>query len=157
MVNPYGSLDPEPAGHERPLLYPEVGGLATLVRGARKRCPRCAERRIFATWFRMSRTCPTCDLLFEKETGGFLGAMALNYVAAVGVWLTVLAIWLAITIPRVPVVEILIVSVVLIVGVPLWFYPRSKGIWAAIEFLALRTDPDYRPPVRRDPRTSGLE
>jgi hypothetical protein len=41
--------------------------------------------------------------------------------------------------------------------VPLWFYPRSKTIWAAVEFMVLKTDPDYRAPVRRDPRARDLE
>jgi hypothetical protein len=30
-------------------------------------------------------------------------------------------------------------------------------LWAAIEFLVLRTDPDYRSPVARDPRARELE
>jgi hypothetical protein len=29
--------------------------------------------------------------------------------------------------------------------------------WAAIEWLAHRTDPDYRPPSAKDPRAKGLE
>ena len=65
--------------------------------------------------------------------------------------------WLAATVPDVPVAAMLPVSVVLLVAVPLWFYPRSKGIWAAVEFLVLRADPDYRPPVHRDPRAGELE
>jgi hypothetical protein len=93
----------------------------------------------------------------QKEQGGFLGAMTLNYVASVAVWLAVLGIWLAITVPDVPITEMLIASMVLLIVVPIWFYPRSKGIWAAIEFLVLRSDPDYRPPVQRDPRTTELE
>jgi hypothetical protein len=38
-----------------------------------------------------------------------------------------------------------------------WFYPRSKAIWAAIEFLVERSQPEYRTPLRRDPRAKGLE
>lgn len=156
-MNPYGSLEPTPREKSGTPLYPEVGGLSVLFRGARKRCPRCGERRIFPSWFRLARACPRCGLLFEKETGGFLGAMTLNYVASVGVWLVVLGIWLALTVPDVPVTAMLVVSAVLLVVVPLWFYPRSKGIWAAVEFLVLRGDPDYRAPVRRDPRIHDLE
>jgi uncharacterized protein (DUF983 family) len=156
-VNPYGSLEPTPREEAETSLYAGVGWLSVLFRGARKRCPRCGERGIFASWFRLVRTCPRCGLLFERETGGFLGAMTLNYVASVGVWLVVLGIWLAITVPEVPVTAMLVVSAVLLVVVPLWFYPRSKGIWAAVEFLVLRSDPDYRAPVRRDPRARDLE
>jgi hypothetical protein len=47
--------------------------------------------------------------------------------------------------------------VLVLVAMPLWFYPRSKTFWAAIEFLVARSDPEYRSPVRRDPRAKDLE
>ncbi len=128
-----------------------------LLRGARKRCPRCGERRIWEGWFALKVRCPRCDLRFEAELGGFLGAMTLNYGAAFVVWGVMVGVWLAFTVPDVPVVPLLIASIVVLVGVPLWFFPRSKSIWAAIEFLVLRSDPDYRTPVRRTPRAERLE
>ncbi len=83
--------------------------------------------------------------------------MTLNYLIGVVVWVAMLAIVLAFTVPDVPVVPLLIASVVVFVAVPLWFYPRSKTLWAAIEFLIERSDPDYRSPVKRDPRRRDLE
>jgi hypothetical protein len=83
--------------------------------------------------------------------------MTVNYVASVGVWLVMLGVWLALTVPDVPVVPMLVASVGVLVVVPLWFYPRSKSLWAAVEYLALRTDPDYRAPQERDPRADELE
>jgi uncharacterized protein (DUF983 family) len=127
------------------------------MRGFRKRCPRCGERRVWEGWFTPYPRCPRCDLRFESEEGGFLGAMTLNYLAAVALWVVVLAIGVALTVPDVPVAPLLAASVVVLVGVPLWFYPRSKMIWAAVEFLVARSDPDYRTPSRRDPRAKGLE
>jgi uncharacterized protein (DUF983 family) len=158
-ADPYGGLDPRPVPREhvpRP-LWPEVGPFRALARGLRKRCPRCAERRIFSSWFRLMRACPRCGLVFERETGGYLGAMTVNYVVSVGVWLGVLGVWLALTVPDVPVGPMLGASAAIVSLVPLWFFPRSKGVWAAVEYLALRTDPDYRPPVERDPRSDELE
>jgi hypothetical protein len=73
------------------------------------------------------------------------------------VWVVMLAVVLMFTVPDVPVAPLLIASVVVLVPIPLWFYPRSKMLWAAIEFLVLRSDPDYRSPVRRDPRAVDLE
>lgn len=156
--DPYGGLEPLPRrpGAEQAPLWPEVGGGRVLLRGLRKRCPRCAQHPIFASWFRLHRRCPRCALVFEREAGGFLGAMTVNYVASVGVWLVMLGVWLAVTVPDVPVAPTLAASAVVLVVVPLWFYPRSKGVWAAVEFLALRTDPDDRPPVARDPRADDL-
>ena len=83
--------------------------------------------------------------------------MAINYSMAVVVWVAMLATVLAFTVPDVPVVPLLVASVAVFVAVPLWFYPRSKTLWAAIEFLAERRDPDYRSPVKRDPRAKDLE
>ena len=66
-----------------------------------------------------------------------------------------LVVVLVLTVPDVPVVPLLIASTVILVVVPLWFYPRSKTLWAAIEFLVARSAPDYRTPVRRDPRRTS--
>jgi uncharacterized protein (DUF983 family) len=128
-----------------------------LIRGARKRCPRCGERRIWNGWFGLKPVCPGCSLRFEKEEGGFLGAMVLNYVVAFGVWLTVMGTTLAFTVPEVPVPQLLAMSVIALVGVPMWFYPRSKTIWAAVEFLVHRSEPGYATPVHRDPRSGQLD
>ena len=157
--NPYGSLDPrlpEPGAAGEPLLD-EAGWPRVLVRGVRKRCPRCGERRIWDGWFALKARCPRCDLRFEAELGGFLGAMTLNYGMAFAVWGVMVVIWLAFTVPDVPAVPMVIASIVVLVAVPLWFFPRSKSLWAAIEFLVLRSQPDYRTPVRRDPRAYDLE
>ena len=109
------------------------------------------------TYFQMRTECPRCHLRFAKEEGGFLGALTLNYLAAILVWVVLLVVVLIFTVPDVPVVPLLVMSVVVMVLVPLWFYPRSKMIWAAVEFLVARSDPDYREPVARDPRAEELE
>jgi uncharacterized protein (DUF983 family) len=128
-----------------------------LLRGFRKCCPRCGERDTSVRWFQPRRSCPRCELRSAKEEGGFLGAMTLNYAVAIGLWLLALIIAVVFTVPDVPVVPLLIMSAVVLIGVPLWFYPRSKMIWAAVEFLVLRSEPEYRPPVARDPRRRELE
>jgi uncharacterized protein (DUF983 family) len=155
--NPYDGLEPLRKDDSPPPLWPQVGGFRVLVRGLRKRCPRCAEPRIFASWFHLRRACPRCELVFEKEAGGFLGAVTLNYGFAMGIWVVMLVVWLAFTVPDVPVGPILAASIFVLVVVPMWFFPRSKAMWAAVEYLVLRSDPDYRPPIRRDPRAKDLE
>ncbi|MGZ6545310.1 MAG: DUF983 domain-containing protein [Actinomycetota bacterium] len=123
----------------------------------RKRCPRCGRRRIFGSWFHLIERCPNCTLRFEREQGGFLGAMTINFLVSIVVWVAMFVVVLFFTVPDVPVAPLMIASVVVLVVVPLWFYPRSKTIWAAIEFLVARSEPEYRTPVRRDPRTKDLE
>jgi hypothetical protein len=83
--------------------------------------------------------------------------MTINFVVAVVVWVAMLVVVLVFTVPDVPVAPLLIASVVVLVLMPLWFYPRSKTLWAAIEFLVARSDPGYRSPMRRDPRATDLE
>ena len=83
--------------------------------------------------------------------------MTINFLVAVVVWVAMFVVVLVFTVPDVPVGPLLIASVVVLVVMPLWFYPRSKTFWAAIEFLVARSDPDYRSPVRRNPRAMDLE
>ena len=128
-----------------------------LFRGLRKRCPRCGERGIFVSWFRLKARCPVCGLRFEKEEGGFLGAMAINYAVAVFLWVIVLSVGIWLTVPVVPVAPLLVASIGVVTAMPVWFYPRAKTLWAAIEFLVARSQPDYRSPRRRDPRADELE
>ena len=155
--DPYASLEPGTPGPAPAPLFPEVSTIRALLRGLRKRCHRCGERDTFVGWFQSRTTCPLCGLRFARADGGFLGAMTLNYVVAIGAWLVVLIVWVVMTVPNVPVLPLMAVSAVVLIVVPLWFYPRSKMLWAAIEYIVLRGDPDYRPPVRRDPRARELE
>jgi uncharacterized protein (DUF983 family) len=135
----------------------EAGAATVLLRGLRKRCPRCGRRRIFGSWFHLIERCPNCTLRFEREQGGFLGAMTINFLVSIVMWVAMFVVVLFFTVPDVPVAPVMIASVVVLVAVPLWFYPRSKSIWAAIEFLVARSEPEYRTPARRDPRTKDLE
>ncbi|HEY7400268.1 MAG TPA: DUF983 domain-containing protein [Actinomycetota bacterium] len=122
-----------------------------------KRCPLCGEPHIFGSWMQLRERCPRCDLRFEKEQGGFLGAMTLTYGLAMVVWLAVLVVVLIATVPDVPVGPLILASVAIMVAVPLLTYPNMKGAWAAVEYLVERSQPEYRPPVRRDPRARDLE
>lgn len=154
------NLDPsargEGPGRGTPLVE-EAGGFTVLLRGVRRRCPRCGDRRIWNGWFELKPLCTSCALRFEKEEGGFLGAMVLNYAVAFGVWLLAIGITLALTVPEVPVPRLLVMSILALVATPLWFYPRSKTIWAAVEFLVHRSEPGYFTPIHRDPRSGHLE
>jgi uncharacterized protein (DUF983 family) len=155
--NPYGSLEPGTPDPIPKPLFPEVSSIGAIVRGFRKRCPRCGERDTFVTWFQTRTACPRCDLRFAKEEGGFLGAMTLNYLVSIGLWLIVLLVGIVLTVPDIAVAPLLVASAIVLICIPLLFYPRSKMIWAAVEFLVLRGTPEYRPPVARDARQRELE
>jgi hypothetical protein len=82
--------------------------------------------------------------------------MVLNYSLTIGLWVCVLVVGLVLTLPDVPVLPLTIASMAVVIAVPIWFYPRSKMIWAAVEFLVARSDPDYRAPSR-SAKAEGLE
>src|SRR6188474_1364900 len=107
MSNPWDDLDPEapkvdPASTEHAAAKPPPkgpGGVTVFARGATKRCPRCGSGNLFKSWFRIRERCPRCGLRLEREEGGFLGAMTLNYLFTAVVWLVVLVVWLAMDLP----------------------------------------------------------
>jgi hypothetical protein len=83
--------------------------------------------------------------------------MVLNYAFACSFWLAAFVITMILTVPFIPVVPVIAGSIAILGGLPFWFYPRSKLLWAAIEFLTARSEPGYRTPTVRDPRARGLE
>ena len=88
-----------------------MGTARALWRGLRKRCPRCGAAGIFKSWFDLKETCPGCDLRFEKEDGGFLGAMVINYAIAFAVWIVMLTVVLVLMLPVVPVIQLIVASI----------------------------------------------
>jgi uncharacterized protein (DUF983 family) len=142
MGGPFDDLDrPPPATGARTRDRP--GGFRVLLRGATRRCPRCGGGSLFRSWFHLRARCPRCGLRLEREEGGFLGAMTVNYGVTAGVWLVLLVTWLAIDLPDVHVAALAIASIAVAVVVPLLFWPLSKSIWAAVDYLVYRSDPDY--------------
>jgi uncharacterized protein (DUF983 family) len=144
-VGPYDSLDPPPSS--RPDGADSPGVTKALLRGLAKRCPRCGAKGIFVGWFQLRDRCPRCSLRFQREEGGFLGAMTINYAVAMAVWVPVLIVGFAVTSPNPPVLKLTLISAAIMVVIPLLFYPNSKSIWAAVEFLVSETEP-----LEPDPR-----
>jgi uncharacterized protein (DUF983 family) len=140
---PFDDLDrPMPADTGASRRGP--GALAALARGARGRCARCGSGGLFESWFRIRSRCPRCGIRLEREEGGFLGAMVVSYGATAAVWVVLLVAWLAIDLPDVHVLALTVASIGVAVVVPLLFWPFSKAIWAAVDYLVYRTDPGYR-------------
>jgi uncharacterized protein (DUF983 family) len=121
----------------------EPGAMTAFVRGAARRCPRCGGGRLFETWFRIRKRCPRCSLRLEREEGGFLGAMTINYTVTAIAWLALLIVWLIVDLPDVHVLWLTVTSIGVAILVPLLYWPFSKTIWAAVDYLVYRTDPEY--------------
>jgi uncharacterized protein (DUF983 family) len=96
------------------------------------RCPRCRNGAIFEPLFSggiftMNEACPVCGLLFERETGYFIGGMYVSYTLGV---LTVLpvAVLLAV-VYAVPVALVILVALLqTFASMPL-FYRYSRIVW----------------------------
>jgi uncharacterized protein (DUF983 family) len=105
-----------------------------LGRSARLRCPRCGSGGLFAHWMRLRDKCPHCGLVLSRgERDHWLGAFAVNLVAAelIGVGIVV-AIMLA-TAPRVPWTMLQWGAPLLMLLLPFAFFPFSRTLWLAFD------------------------
>ncbi len=105
-------------------------------------------------WLRIRQKCPECGLRLEREEGGFLGAMTINYLITILLWVAVLVVWLVLDLPDVHVAALTIVSLALVGLFPIAFWPFSKTLWASVDYLIYRTDPNY-PSAEAADRASG--
>jgi uncharacterized protein (DUF983 family) len=140
---PYDGLEPELRPPDPTARANEPGALTAFLRGLMRRCPRCGSGGLFAGWFTIRDRCPRCRLRLQREEGGFLGAMTINYVVTAGIWLVTLVAWLIVDLPDVHVVALTIASLAIAALVPLLFFPFAKTIWAAIDYLVYRSSPEY--------------
>ncbi len=98
-----------------------------------RRCPRCGYRPVFTSWWSMTKACHGCGLVFERESGYWVGAMTINTVVISAVFLLtfgggVLATW-----PDVPWGWVLGITVALNLLFPMFFYPFAKTLWMAVD------------------------
>ena len=104
-----------------------------LARGLARRCPNCGGGRLFERWTRMKERCPTCGYKFERQEGFAVGAMAINIVVTLGVFLVLMVVGFIVTWPDPPLVPLIVGALVLNLVFPVVFYPFSKTIWAAVD------------------------
>ena len=120
-----------------------------VARGFTKRCARCGAGKLFRSYFTMVPDCPRCGLHFERESGYWAGALAINMILVGGVFAVAFVIALVLTVPDVPVGLLLAILVPIMVIGPIVTYPFSKTIWVAIDRAFLQQlDPNERPDER---------
>lgn len=108
-----------------------------LARGLTHCCPNCGAHALFkeGTLFQLNRECPRCGLRLERDEGGFLGAISLNYGVTVvcflvPVLLMYMAGWISGTVAAV-------VAGVGAVAIPALFYRSSRSWWLMNYYLVL--------------------
>jgi uncharacterized protein (DUF983 family) len=118
---------------DRTSVHPDsVPALGTLLkRAARRQCPNCGGSGIYNGWISIKDECPTCGYVFVRESGYFLGALAINIVVAEllsMIILVALLIWTAWTWWQ---VELVVLPLAL--GLPFLFIPFARGLWMALD------------------------
>ena len=117
----------------------------TLWWGFTRHCARCGSGRLFRGYLRMVPDCPRCGLHFEREQGYWTGALAINMIATGGLFTLVFVTALVLTIPDVPVVPLLAITIPIMALGPIVYYPFSKTLWVAVDRAFLqRLDPNER-------------
>lgn len=123
-------------------------------RGLRIHCPNCGSPGLFkeGKWFTLNRSCTRCGLRFERDEGGFLGAISLNYGFTVVCFLVpVLVLYLK------GILSGLAASLIAGVGaivVPMLFYRHSRSLWLMNYYLVL---PQHLPANRSEPVPPGQD
>ena len=115
--------------------------LVLLSRGLVRRCPICGSGHLFRHWFVICERCPRCAFKFERVEGHWIGAIAINTVAAFGLMLASIVIGAFLTYPDVPFAPLVTVAVSIAVAVPLLFLPSSRTLWTAIDLWMTPADP----------------
>ena len=103
----------------------------TLSRGMLRHCPYCGGSNIFSGWFTLKERCPHCHTHFAIEDGYFLGSYPLNLVLT-SVIAVFVVVWL-IAGTDLSVVQMQILAVALVVGLPLFLYPYMLSLWMTID------------------------
>jgi len=110
----------------------------SLGRAVLLRCPRCGGRGLLRGWFALKQRCPTCQLVLERGESEdyWLGAYAINLVAAESVAVLIIVVFLLATLPDVPWDLLVYIGVGAAAGMPILFFPFSRTLWLALDLWA---------------------
>ncbi|HEV8410328.1 MAG TPA: DUF983 domain-containing protein, partial [Gemmatimonadaceae bacterium] len=108
-----------------------------IVRALMLRCPRCGERGVFSSWFKMKDECPVCALSLRRsaESDEWFGGYFVNLIASESLMLIVVAGYVLAKWPTVPWTNVEILGVVMVIVSPIISYPFAKMLWVAIELI----------------------
>jgi uncharacterized protein (DUF983 family) len=144
-------VDPATLRDLPPRGWPRLRTL--LLRAITRRCPHCGSRAIFRNYLSLRDRCPRCDYRFEREEGYFLGAYALNLIAAEFITVALLLAFLLRTSYSWVTLEIIFIP--LGIGLPILFFPFSRTFWMALDLMIDRNIGERRlrlDQMRRGPR-----
>ena len=107
--------------------------ISTLLRCLRLRCPVCGRSSIVERPFKIKHHCPSCDALFMREAGFFVGAILVNVITTEFVILATYFICLVLVgFDYQWVLTVLFAAALLF---PVAFYHHSWSIWLGFDNL----------------------
>ena len=87
---------------------------------------------MFQHWFKMHSRCSDCDLLNERESGFFLGAIYFNYgLTALVITIAYPVLFLTQTLSSNVAFRVCMVFAILF---PIFFFPFSRSLWLGFDF-----------------------
>jgi uncharacterized protein (DUF983 family) len=104
-----------------------------LGRSLRLRCPACGRSSIIQSPFHIKHHCASCNTLFKREDGFFVGAIMANVIATEFVILAVYAVCLPLMSTRSQTVLTILFSLALVF--PPVFYHHSWALWLGLDHL----------------------
>lgn len=125
----------------------KVSRAQIVVRGLQCRCPNCGSKTLFQEGkrFRVNPECPACGMKIERDEGGYLGSLSLNYgVTLVLYLLPVLLLYVFGILPGI------VASVLAGLGaivVPILLYRPSRSWWLMNYYFFL---PHHLPANQRE-------
>ena len=111
-----------------------------LGRALTRRCPQCGSPGIFRTYLSLKDECPRCGYQFEREEGYFLGAYAVNLLAAEFITIALLVYFLINTDYSWVTLEIIFIPMAVLL--PIAFFPYSRMLWMVIDLMVDRNTAD---------------
>jgi len=104
-----------------------------LSRSLRLKCPACGQASIIERPFHIKHHCSSCDVLFKREDGFFVGAIMANVVTTELVIVVVYVISLPVFSNNYR--SVLTILFVLAVLFPVAFYHHSWSLWLGFDHL----------------------
>lgn len=102
-------------------------------RAVRRHCPVCGANDIFSGWFTLRNRCPQCNFSFEREEGYWTGGLIANIAFAEALFGLIFIGTIVGTYPDVPWNALMIGGPLLMIGLPIVFYPLSKTLWLWVD------------------------
>lgn len=116
-----------------------------LIHALLLRCPYCGKGKLFRRGFTMYEKCPVCRWRFERESGYWTGAIAVNLVVTellIAIVVVPVATWLALT--QQPITLLLVIGIPMPFVLPFLFFRHAKSFWMNIDFRVHPVDPEER-------------